>query len=79
MIAYFVKPNSECKTRPRRDQARPGRYWIVKSFRDRDYPLIFKENKTETEHGSEFHTRPRRDRESRILQSRDRDSRQSVM
>ena len=42
---------------------------------------MYKENETETEteHGSKFRTRPRRDRESRILQSRDRDSRQSVV
>ena len=42
-----------------------------KLFQDRDYLLIFKEKETETEHGSEFHTRPRRDRESHILQSQD--------
>ena len=85
MITYFVKPNSECETRPRRDfwiwdQARPRRDWIVKLFwdQDRDYWLIFKENETETEHGSDFHTRPRRDRESRILQSRDRDETETL-
>ena len=88
MITYCVKPNSECQTRPRRDfwiwdqaRLRPRRDWSVKLFRDRDYWLIFKENETETEteHGSQFHTRLKRDRESRILQSRDRDETETLV
>ena len=83
-----MKPNSEYETRPRRDfwiwdQTRPRRDWIVKLFRDRDqdYWLIFKENETETEteHGSEFHTRPRVSYTSVSRPRRDRDSRQSVL
>ena len=54
MITYFVKPNSECETRPRRDfwiweqaRPRPRRDWIVKLFRDRDrdYWLISKKTR----------------------------------